>query len=87
MDLGSLTQIPADFQMMQVQLETLDESLGELTIPKAYIDLANIFSPSNANYIPLYWDEDHAIKLEPGKTLPFNPLYSPSEYQLKRLRE
>ncbi len=36
LDLGSLTQISADFQVMQVQLETLDESLEEPTILKAY---------------------------------------------------
>ncbi len=44
--LASLIQIPADFQVMQVQLETLDESLEEPTISKAYKDLANVFSPS-----------------------------------------
>ncbi len=86
-DLGSLIQIPADFQVMQVQLEMLDESLEESTIPKAYRDLANGFSPSNANSLPPYRDEDHAIKLEPGKTPPFGPLYNLSEYQLKTLCE
>ena len=35
LDLRSVIQIPADFQVMQVQLETLDESLEEPTIPKA----------------------------------------------------
>ncbi len=61
LDLGSLTQIPADFQVMQVQLETLDESLKEPTIPKAYRDLAVVFSPSDANSLPINRDEDHAI--------------------------
>ncbi len=87
LDLGSLIQIPPDFQVMQVQLGTLDESLEEPTIPKAYRDLANIFSPSNANSLPPHRDEDHAIELEPGKTPPFGPLYNLSEYQLKTLRE
>ena len=50
--LGSLTHIPTDFQVMQVQLEKLDESLEEPTIPKAYRDLANLFSQSNANCLP-----------------------------------
>ena len=87
LDLGSLIQIPADFQVMQVQLETLDEPLEEPTIPKAYRDLADVFSPSNANSLPPHRDEDHAIELEPGKTPPFGPLYNLSEYQLKTLRE
>ncbi len=87
LDLGSLTQIAADFQVMQVQLETLDESLEEPTLPKAYRDLADVFSPSNANSLPTHRDEDHAIELEPGKTPPFGPLYNLSEYQLKTLRE
>ena len=87
LDLGSLIQIPADFQVMQVQLETLDESLEEPTIPKAYRELADVFSPSNANSLPPHRDEDHAIELEPGKTPPFGPLYNLSEYQLKTLRE
>ncbi len=49
LDLSSLTQIPADFQVMQVQLETLNEFLEEPTIPNVYKDLANVFLPSNAN--------------------------------------
>ncbi len=72
---------------MQVQLETLDESLEEPTILKAYIDLTNVFSPSNANFLPPHRDEDHAIELEAGKTALFGPLYNLSEYQLKTLRE
>ncbi len=87
MDLGFLTQFPADFQVMQVQLEALDESLEEPTIPKAYRDLADVFSPSNANLLPPHRDEDHAIELELGKIPPFGPLYNLSEYPLKTLRE
>ncbi len=79
LDLGSLTQISTDFQVMQVQLETLDESLEEPTIQKAYRDLANVFSPSNANSLQRNRDEDHAIELEPEKTPPFGPLYNLSE--------
>ncbi len=85
LDLGSLIQISADFQVMQVQLETLDESLEEPNIPKAYRNLVNVFSPSNANFLPPHRDEDHAIELEPGKTSLFGPLYHLSEYQLKTL--
>ncbi len=87
LDLGSLISIPANFQVMQVQLETLDESLEEPTIPKEYRDLGNVFSPFNANSLPPHWDEDHAIELEPGKTPPFGQFYNLSEYQLKTLRE
>ncbi len=54
LDLGSLTQIATDFQVMQVQHETLDESVKEPTISKVYRDLANLFSPSHANFLPLY---------------------------------
>ncbi len=79
LDLGSLISIPADFQVMQMQLETLDEPLEEPTILKVYRDLANVFSPSNANFLPPHRDEDHVIELEPGKTPPFGPLYNLSE--------
>ncbi len=72
---------------MQVQLRTLDESLEEQTIPKVYRDLANVFSPFNANSLPPHQDEDHAIELEPKKTPRFGPLYNLSEYQLKTVRE
>ena len=87
LDLGLLTQIPTDFQVMYMQLETLDKSLEETTIPKVYIDLANVFSLCNANSLLPHRDEDHAIELEPGKTLPFSLFYNLSEYQLKTLRE
>ncbi len=72
---------------MQVQLETLDESLEEPTIFKVYRDLANVFSPSNANFLPPHREENQAIELEPGKTPLFGPLYNLSEYQLKTLCE
>ena len=72
---------------MQMQLETLDESLEELTISKVYRDLENVFSPSNANSLPTHRDEDHSIELESGKTPPFGPIYNPSEYQPKTLRK
>ncbi len=75
LDLGSFTQIPTDFQVMQVQLETLDECLEKPTIPMVYRDLANVFPLSNANSLPPHQDEDHAIKLKFGKTPPFGPLY------------
>ena len=65
---------------MQVQLETSDLSLEEPTILKVYKDLANVFLPSNANFLPTHRDEDHAIKLEPGKTPLFGPLYNLFEY-------
>ncbi len=87
LDFGSLTQIPTDFQVMQVQFEDLDESLEEPTIPKAYRDLAKVFSPSNANSIRPHREKDHAIELEPGKTPLFDPLYNLSEYQPKTIRE
>ncbi len=61
--------------------------MEEPTIPKAYRDLAKVFSLSNANSLPTYRDEDCAIELEPEKTPPFGPLYNLSEYQLKTLRE
>ncbi len=70
-----------------MQLETVDESLEEPTIPKAYRDLAKIFSASNANSLPPHRDEDHAIELKPEKTPPFGLLYNLSQYQLKTLRE
>ncbi len=70
-----------------MQLETLDESLKEPTIPKAFRDLADVFSPSHANSPPPHRDEDHAIQLELEKISPFGPLYNLSEYQLKTLRE
>ena len=87
LDLESFIQTTADFQVMHVQLETLHESLEEPTIPKVYRDLTNVFSLSYANSLPSYRDENHAIELEPGKTLPFGPLYTLSEYQLKKLRK
>ncbi len=56
LDLGSLTKIPADFQVVQAQLETLDESLKEPTIPNAYRDLADVFSPSNTISLQIHRD-------------------------------
>ena len=54
-----------------MQLKTLNKSLEDLIIPKVYKNLRNVFSQSNANSLPSYWDEDHTIELDPGKTLFF----------------
>lgn len=70
-----------------MQLETLDESLEEQTILKIYKNLANVFLSSNANFLPLYRDEEHEIELIPEKTPSFGPLYNLFEYQLKTLRK
>ena len=86
-DLGSLTQIPTDFQVMQVQLETLDKCLEEPTFPKTYRDQANVISLSNTNSLPAHWDEDQAIELEPRKSHLFGLFYNLSEYQLRMFRE
>ncbi len=74
LDLVSLIQIPADFLVKQVQLETLDESLEEPIISKVYKDLTNVFLLSNASSLPSHQDEDHEIELKPGKRPPFGPL-------------
>ena len=87
LDLGSFIQIPADFQVIQVQIETLNEFLEEPTISKVYRDLAYVFPPSNADFLPTHLDEDHAIELEPEKIPLFGLFYNLSEYQLKTLRE
>ena len=84
LDLWSFISIPADFQVMQVQLETLEDSLEEIPIPKAYRDLAKIFSPSNANFLPQHRDEDHVIELQPGKIPLFGPLYNLSSTNSSR---
>ena len=63
LNFGSLTKISTDFHVMQLQLETLDQSSKEPTIPKAYRDVAIVFLPFNANFLSLYWDEDHVIEL------------------------
>ena len=64
LEIGFLTQIPTDSQVMQVQLEKLDEFLEEPTITKAYRGLANVFSPSNANSLLQYQDENHTIDIQ-----------------------
>ena len=87
LELWSLIQIPADFQVMQLQLKTLDGSLEELTLIKVYGDLVNAFSLSNSNFLPPHSDKEERSPNRAGmrKTTPFGPLYKLSEYQLKTL--
>lgn len=47
--------------------------------------LANIFLSLIANYLPLYWHENHIIELKPRKTLLFCLLFNQSKYQHKIL--
>ncbi len=47
-------QILTNFLIMQLQLETWDESLEERIIFKVCKDLKSVFSPSNANFLLQY---------------------------------
>ena len=56
-------------------------------VPAKYSNYSNIFSAENAAELPENTEmNEHAIKLEKGKQLPFGPIYSLEPVELETLR-
>ena len=56
-------------------------------IPKPYHSFLNLFGEKLAAQLPPHRKFDHTIDLQPGKEVPFSPIYPPSELQREVLRE
>jgi hypothetical protein len=63
-----------------------DSEAGATDLPERYLQWQRVFSEGEAATLP---DDKmiHAIPLEPGKSLPYGPLYSLSQYKLKVLHK
>lgn len=64
LDFNFLSQISTNFWMIKVQVRTLEEFLKESSILRVYRDLSNIYSESNANFLPPRRDEANTIELK-----------------------
>ncbi len=87
LDLNSLCKIQTNFQVMQVQIKTSDESSNDHIISTVYRDLICVLSQSNTNSLPQYQDENHALEVVPGKTLFFALDYKLFKHQLEVFHE
>ena len=69
----------------QVGALLLDEAPTK--VPAEYSDYSNVFSAENAAELPENTGiNEHAIKLEEGKQLPFGPIYSLGPIELETLK-
>ena len=59
----------------------------ESTIPAKYPEFADVFSAADAKALPPHCPYNHTINLEEGAALPYGPIYSMSETELKALCE
>lgn len=57
------------------------------TVPKAYLEYADVFSEEAAAGLPDHRSFDHRMPLMPGKTPPHGPLYKLSENERKVLND
>jgi len=55
-------------------------------IPATYGEFVEVFSKEKAETLPPHWSTDHAIDLEPGYNLPYEPIYNLSEFELRTLK-
>lgn len=80
-------------KVFTVTLEDLDRTLNpptdadSLDLPPEIQEFAEFFSPNAAERLPPHRPYDHDIRLLPGKTLPFGPLYPMSREELRVLRD
>ena len=59
----------------------------KVTVPTEYSDFADIFSKKSANVLSEQTEaNEHAIKLEEGKQLPYGPIYSLRPVELETLK-
>jgi len=54
-------------------------------IPAQDQEILEVFSMENAKKLPLHWQIDHAIDLEPDHKLPYGRIYKLSEFELRNV--
>ena len=69
------------------EVNTQDEDLDESKIPQKYFQFHSVFSKKNADTLPPHRPYDHKIPLSEGAQVPFGPVYSLSQVELKALHE
>jgi len=69
------------------EVNTQDEDLDESKIPQKYFQFCSVFSKKNADTLPPHRPYDHKIPLSEGAQVPFGPVYSLSQVELKALHE
>lgn len=85
MPLSEINTTAPDVSLSSVQSEDLPDPLSFL--PEIYSDFAPLFKERPVGTLPPHRDCDHAIPIEPGSKVPFGPLYTLSQAELKALRE
>ena len=59
----------------------------KVTVPAKYLDFADVFLQKSVNVVlEQTWVNEHAIKLEEGKQLPYGPIYSLGLVEFKTLK-
>jgi hypothetical protein len=71
----------------RVELANQEVDTDLTLIPPEYYEFADLFSKKEADKLPPHHEYDHTIPLEPGKTLPFGPIYKCSPMELEVTRE
>jgi transposase InsO family protein len=79
-------------RVFTLTVEQIDESLQQspdpnIELPEEIRDFGDVFSAKEADQLPPHRPEDHHIELQPGKKLPFGPLYRMSRNELLALRK
>lgn len=60
---------------------------AQVSLPKKYVEFADVFDERNANLLPEHRPYDCAIELEPGTQPPFGPIYGLTQPELHALKE
>lgn len=79
---------PSDMPTLPVLNTMVDESQAtpkEPTLPSQYQDFAKVFSKIEADKLPPHRPYDHKIPLVPDAVVPYGPMYSMSQLELKTL--
>ena len=69
------------------EVNNQDNDVNESKIPAKYTTFRSVFSKKNADTLPPHRPYDHSIPLVEGAQVPFGPVYSLSQVELKALHE
>ena len=72
---------------LSAMTEVEDQEPDESKIPAKYLQFRSVFSKKNADTLPPHRPYDHTIPLVEGAQVPFGPVYSLSQVELKALHE
>ncbi|CEP13211.1 hypothetical protein [Parasitella parasitica] len=82
---SSLSDVATQLSVVNTIVDSSQVPPNEVTLPPQYQDYAKVFSKLEADKLPPHRPYDHKIPLVPDAVVPYGPMFSMSQLELKTL--